>query len=514
MTDLSHLFEGGPVAVLAGDCLESVAGLPPESVDAVVTDPPYHLASIVKRFGPGQKEAQHGTDGLFRRASKGFLGKEWDGGDLAFRPETWAAFLRVAKPGAHLVAFNHSRTFHHMAVAIEAAGWQIRDTILDLYAAGDAWSAFLDTLTPAQAGALSAALGGSSDGLLAWVYGSGFPKSHDVAKGIDKLREDGAAVRRVTAWLAAARDRAGLSNRDLDAAFGFNGMGGHWTTQGAQAAVPTPEQWARLLQVIGVDAAAVPEDVAAEVVRLNARKGTPGEAWAEREFLDAPTGGLHGGTGNTVGRFTGRQAAPGAVREDAARWEGWATALKPAFEPVVLARKPLSESSVARQVLATGTGALNVAAAAVPPSAAEAAEGKAGRWPANVAHDGSAEVVARFPRDASGSVSRFFYCGKADASDRAGSEHPTVKPHDLMRWLVRLVAAPGAVILDPFGGSGATGWAAAAEGVRCILCEREPDYLPHLRARAAALGPAGQAAAPEPDALPGQLSLFGGEAAE
>ncbi|SES76097.1 DNA-methyltransferase [Oceanicella actignis] len=400
---------GPPVALLEGDCLESVAAIPADTFDAIVTDPPYHLASIVKRFGPGASGAAgaaagYGSDGAFQRASRGFMGREWDGGDIAFRAETWAALLRVAKPGAHLVAFNHSRTWHHMAVAIEAAGWDVRDT-------------------------------------LAWLYGSGFPKSHDVSKGIDK---------------ALGRKRKVLSERAAYSMGQGRAMRGH--APGATAKVTAP---------------ATPE---------------------------------------------------------ARAWQGWGTALKPAFEPVVLARKPLRESSVARQCLATGTGALNIDAARVggepwrPHRATGLAANKffsdgaaavidkaphdLGRWPANVLHDGTPEALAAFPRDQDGSLGRFFYSAKAGEADRRGSDHPTVKPQALMRWLVRLTTRRGGLILDPFGGSGSTGWAAAAEGVRAVLCERESDYLPHLRRRIAALDPEAQARESAADALPGQLGLF------
>jgi hypothetical protein len=170
-----------------GDAIEVVAGLEAEAFDAIVTDPPYHLTSIVRRFGgAGAAPAQEGTDGAFARASRGFMGKEWDGGDIAFRASTWAAFARVLKPGGHLVAFNHSRTWHRMTCAIEDAGFEVRDSIADLYATGPAWAAFLDSLDPDQARAFARAVAGGGGPMLAWLYGTGFPKSHDVAKAIDK----------------------------------------------------------------------------------------------------------------------------------------------------------------------------------------------------------------------------------------------------------------------------------------------------------------------------------------
>ncbi|GHE03730.1 hypothetical protein U879_05740 [Defluviimonas sp. 20V17] len=511
MRDRENQPHASAIALHEGDCLSVLANLAPDHADAIVTDPPYHLTSIVKRFGADTStEAGPGTDGLFRRASRGFMGKEWDGGDIAFRPETWAALLRVTKPGGYLVAFNHSRTYHRMAAAIEAAGWEVRDSILDLYDTGPQWAGFLDSLSPDQSKALHRALAASSSPLLAWLYGSGFPKSHDVAAGIDKLRDDHAEIVEVTGWVAGARDAAGLTNAAIDAAFGTNGMAGHWTTRGAQAAVPKPEQWARLAEVLGTHP---PAEIADLVARLNARKGTPGEAWDRREVVGSETYSRTdaGAWADHVdsGMFKGGERTREITRatREAAAWEGWGTALKPAFEPIILARKPLREASIARQSLATGTGGLNIDAARIPP---------ADRWPANVTHDGSAEVRARFPVDSDGSLGRFFYCAKADAADRAGSKHPTVKPQALMRWLIRLVSARGGLILDPFGGSGATAWAAATEGRRCALIERDPDYAAHIRARLPEFDPAhlAEAAAARdaltPEEAPAQFSLFGG----
>jgi site-specific DNA-methyltransferase (adenine-specific) len=142
-----------------GDCLEVLKTIPDNSVDSVVVDPPYHLTSIVKRFGKeGSAPAQFGTDGAYARASKGFMGKEWDGGDIAFRTEVWSECLRVLKPGGHLLSFSHSRTYHRMAVAIEDAGFEIRDSIM-------------------------------------WIYGSGFPKSHNIGKKLNDYEGWGTALK-------------------------------------------------------------------------------------------------------------------------------------------------------------------------------------------------------------------------------------------------------------------------------------------------------------------------------
>lgn len=513
------------VTLHRGDCLDVLDRLPADHFDAVITDPPYHLTSIVRRFSGGTP-AGEGTDGLFRRGSRGFLGQSWDGGDIAFRPETWAKVLRVLKPGGHLAAFHHSRLYPHMVLAIEAAGFECRDGLLDLYDTGPQWAALIESLSPAQLRTLDRALAASPGGLMAWLYGTGFPHSHNIEKAIDKLRDDGAEIRQVTAWIAAARQAAGVTLAQIDAAFGFNGMAGHWCASGRQAAVPTLAQWPRLLALLSADP---PADIAALVERLNARKGEPGEDWHNREVLGRVTEGaiaVSNWRENGGGGYGQEYDLTAAGSERSAEWSGWGTALKPAFEPIVLARKPLAESSVARQCLATGTGGLNIDAARVPSDRRDVFPARAstgppslgdfgpterrvvsdGLWPATITHDGSREVVKHFPLDAGGaSTARFFYCGKADEADRQGSTHPTVKPQALMRWLVRLLTRPGAQILDPFGGSGSTGWAAHAEGRNCDLIEMTQEYQAHIAARIAGLE------APPPPAAPaGQLDMFGG----
>ena len=360
--------------------------LPDCSVDAVVTDPPYGLS---------------------------FMGKKWDY-DVP-TVEIWAECLRVLKPGGHLLAFAGTRTQHRMAVRIEDAGFEIRD-------------------------------------MIAWVYGSGFPKSLDVSKAIDKAA-------------GAEREVVGV----------------------------IPDRWTG--------------------------KGNALNFSTDRPQSEVPV--------------TGAPATP-----EAQQWAGWGTALKPALEPITMARKPL-EGTVAANVLAHGTGGLNVDGCRV-----EAVDGRPliishgdgfgsgehvtaygnglsgsrhggttaiGRWPANLIHDGSDEVVGLFPQTTggssgprvatrernkgwcnsspgdgvaaidnygdTGSAARFFYTAKASRDDRSdGNTHPTVKPTDLMRYLCRLVTPPGGVVLDPFMGSGSTGKAAMLEGFEFIGIEREAAY--------------------------------------
>ena len=397
-----------PPLLLKGDCLVELKRIPDASIDAVVTDPPYGL---------------------------GFMGKGWDiHSPLDFERfcEAWAReCLRILKPGGHLLAFGGSRTWHRLAAGIEDAGFEIRDSI-------------------------------------AWLYGSGFPKSMDVSKAIDKAA-------------GAAREVIGKAT---------NG-------------------------VKGMDA-------------MNLAQGKRGKMYHEEATCDVT-----------------------APATDAAReWNGWGTALKPAFEPIVVARKPLI-GTVAANVLEHGTGALNIDATrietsdnqsggayAANPSEREQMWGAeagnsyrpdgagehvapSGRWPANVVLDESqaaaldaqtgnlpTQKTRTAPDTASGSAgmfgvakrqkmgpeylgdsggaSRFFYVAKAPKSERPnvdGVAHPTVKPLTLMRWLLRLVTPPGGVIVDPFAGSGATLEAAYLEGFEAIGCELTLEYWPLIEHR-------------------------------
>jgi hypothetical protein len=349
--------------------------------------------------------------------------------------------------------------------------------------------------------------------MIAWVYGSGFPKSLDVSKAIDRQRDDTEQVYQVTAWIRSARDAAGKSNRDIDDAFGFAGMAGHWTSTKSQPAVPTLDQIPKLLDVLGLSLDDVPDEIRELIWTLNGNKGQPGAAWFEREVVGSVTKGSSPLANNHNGRWNDGQedgtfniTAPATAA--AKEWAGWGTALKPALEPITVARKPIV-GTVANNVLTWGTGGVNVDGSRIP------CESGQGRFPANLIHDGSEEVVGLFPQTNSGgfcgttqqptngqskgkerqrtredrlpdsgSAARFFYCAKASKADRGdANHHPTVKPTDLMRYLCRLVTPPNGTILDPFMGSGSTGKAAIMEGFRFIGIEREAEYLEIARAR-------------------------------
>jgi site-specific DNA-methyltransferase (adenine-specific) len=427
-----------------GDCREVLRDYPDNHFDSIVTDPPYGLT---------------------------FMGKGWDKGVPG--EEFWREILRVAKPGAHLLAFGGTRTFHRLTCAIEDAGWEIRDCVM-------------------------------------WVYGSGFPKSHDVGKAID--REAG-AERKVVGT------KRGVQGENIN-----------------------------------------------DIVR----------GGAVRQIGEAGASGV-GAYGTGVKQVTVDIPVTAPATDEAKQWQGWGTALKPAWEPIIVARKPL-EGTVAATVLQYGTGALNIDGCRVGTddtrgvaSATALGQGSGwnkhnnkpvlagsacGRWPANLITDGSDEVVAGFPeskstldtsnhagregtstfagskqvervqRGDSGSAARFFYCAKASVADReegldhlpdgtlaysngaqaaesdgadeytGGSQniglnnlkrrkntHPTVKPTDLMRYCVRLVTQPGGLVLDPFCGSGSTGKAAMLEGARFVGIDLDANHTRIAEAR-------------------------------
>lgn len=427
--------------LLHGECKKMLKTLAAESIEAAVSDPPYGLgdmspARVAECLAAWTRGEEYSPEG------RGFMGKAWDAWTPG--PDMWRELYRVLKPGAHALIFAGSRTQDLMSLALRLAGFEIRDT-------------------------------------LQWLYGSGFPKSHNIDKAIDKA-------------LGAERE------------------------------------------VIG------------SVIKYHCNKGDT-VAW---------NGVLPQGRDPNSMDIT-------APATDAARaWEGWGTALKPAYEPIILARKPLA-GTVVQNTLEHGCGGLNIGGCRVawsegegagytrPPSdtprvamnsplgAGDTRTGDAaGRWPANVLLDeGAAEVLdAQAP-----GASRFFYTAKASRAEReagldghetkTGAEltgraegsvglsayagtrgaqprantHPTVKPIELMRYLVRLITPPGASVIDPFMGSGSTGCAAVLEGARFVGIEREAEYMNIARARIAHHTPAPPPPAP-PSPADEQLSLF------
>jgi DNA modification methylase len=455
------------ITVYRADCRDILDELRPNSIHAIITDPPYGLD---------------------------FMGKHWDTGSIIFHPATWRRCLRVLKPGGYLVAMGGTRTFHRLACAIEDAGFEIRDSI-------------------------------------AWLYSSGFPKSLDVSKAIDKVNGEAGRLHKFTAWMRTT----GLTARQLDTATDTN-MGGHYLTAASQPAIPTPTLWALIRPLCG--------DIPAWVDELVDR------IEAERVITQHATREAIAGTTITFDQrsSTERERRDIPVTDAAKQWQGWGTALKPAYEPIIVARKPLA-GTVAANVLEHETGVLNIDACRIEAHDSQLAEkyasvqnagarantvyGKddrdragsaphtAGRWPPNVVLDpaaaaeldkqsgtttiggtrgkggstyangkGFANTLAETGQvigyGDSGGASRFFpifkYTQKAPTAQRPsadGVQHPTVKPVDLMRWLTKLVVPPKGTVLDPFAGTGTTGEAVLLEDQeqKCILIEREESYI-------------------------------------
>jgi DNA modification methylase len=405
----------------------------------------------------------------------------WDSTGIAYSIALWREVLRVLKPGGHLLAFGSARTYHRMTCAIEDAGFEIRDSIH-------------------------------------WIYGNGLPKGIDVSKAIDRRRYDRDAVLVVTRFVREARNRSGKTNAQIDSYVGVRGMASHWTSN-SQPAVPTMEQWSKLKTFLEFDDSMDPE-----VARLCERKGRLGAAWEQREITGeyrepAPVNGWAKSLGEK------RNSSPSRLRRDiganavSRQWHGWGTTLKPAHEPIVVARKSL-EGSVADNVLRFRSGALNLAGCSLDADVSSDRR----RLPANVILDeGAAQEldskagprksgnsVAGVPRanrggysgqtsevpspvcyGDQGGASRFFYVPKASPAERRAGlsddapRHPTIKPVTLMRYLVRLVTPPGGIVLDPFTGSGTTGIASVLEGAQFIGIEREPEYVAIAEARIA-----------------------------
>lgn len=511
------VYEGHGVTLHHADCLDVLRSLPDASVDSVVTDPPYGLEFMGKDWdAPWKQGADVHAEARTRRADemvdeskRRFIASSVNkyAAGLPFQRwcEAWATeCLRVLKPGGHLLAFGGTRTWHRLACAVEDAGFEVRDSI-------------------------------------AWMYGSGFPKSLDVSKAIDKMdatHERRARALRFTAWMRST----GITARQVDEATGTN-MGGHYLTAESQPAVATVAHLDMLRPLL--------PEVPEWVEEMARQRTVESQTFASREVLgrDRNWGASSDSTPNAPNGEWGITApATDAARE----WAGWGTALKPAFEPVVVARKPLA-GTVAGNVLAWGTGALNVDGCRVEGPKPDTTRGASvnassmaaplggqgrilddgkGRWPANVVLDDSqarlldAESGERGggvgqstrggggggdwnPTDRTekpgqtvrgdgreigygdtGGASRFFptfrYEAKAPATERPrvnGTAHPTVKPLALMRWLVRLVTPPGGTVLEPFAGSGTTVEACIVEGFQCIAIEREADYLPLIRQR-------------------------------
>lgn len=409
------------VTLLNGDCVQELKKLPDESVHAIVTDPPYEL---------------------------GFMGKAWDATGIAYNEKMWAECLRVLKPGGHLLSFGGSRTYHRMACAIEDAGFEIRDQIM-------------------------------------WVYSSGFPKSVDVGKAIDKLL---GAERKVVGF---KKGTGAAPDNKTDAGY-RGGVGVKQMAVDVPVTIPATKE-AEMYDGFGTALKPSHEPI------VVARKPLESGLTIAENVLKHGTGCI-----NIDGCRVGSEEMTVTVSDGT----------------IVSSNRAMGGGNTGR--IAAGT--------------------KTGRWPANFIHDGSDEVLELFPESKSGiavrrnssgnnfgsktkkppmedmgyndsgSAARFFYCSKTNKRDRneglegrekkkadtrdeksAGlwhsmnapheNHHPTVKPTDLMRYLVRLVTPPSGVVLDPFMGSGSTGKAAILEGFGFVGIEKEADFFQIATAR-------------------------------
>ena len=312
--------------VIHGDCLEELKKLDDNSVDAVVCDPPYGLsntkpaqvADVLKAWVTGDTVSVPAKRG-------GFMGADWD--SFVPPPAVWEECMRVLKPGGHMAVFAGARTQDLMGLSIRLAGFEIRDT-------------------------------------LGWIYGSGMPKSMDISKAIDKQRDDYPAIREVVMFIREAVAASTVDRSRLDEALGGSAIMSHFLAPSrSNAGCPKWDQWQTLKSILHFG-----DDMDAEVWRLNGRKGKPGEAWEKREVTgvyEQPNG-----VNEWAGNYTGTKKAGIKERRDipatseAQRWDGWGTALKPAIEPIILARKPL-DGTVASNVLAHGVGGLNIDACRV-----------------------------------------------------------------------------------------------------------------------------------------------------
>ena len=428
--------------IIHGDCIEEMKLLEPNSVDAIVTDPPYGLS---------------------------FMGKNWDKGVPAI--PFWKEMIRVLKPGGFLLAFGGTRTYHRMACAIEDAGFEIRDC-------------------------------------MQWLYGSGFPKSLNIGKQVDKM--NGRNPKHYKKMGEYLMEKITDSDSICAKKIGYSPALVRFWRLGER--IPNKKTWLKLKEEYNLN---------------NNFDDLIEKAEAEREIIEKKSRTpVNDGSREVFGTYGKDASITKPNLPEAKEWEGWGTALKPANEPIVVARKPLSEKNVALNVLKWGTGGINIDACRIPAGDTDRKDygrnkdipympesnslGKfnkntaykrpeAGRFPANIILDEEAGKIL-------GEPSKFFYCAKASKSERnfglcdylgldkdfieknnikieLKNSHPTVKPIKLMEYLIKLVSRNGATVLDPFTGSGTTGIACIKLNRKFIGIEKEEEYVKIAKAR-------------------------------
>lgn len=406
-----------------GDCRAALEYMPSNSIDSIVTDPPYALVSISKRFGkPGAAPAKDGATGVYRRASAGFMGKTWDNGAVAFDPEYWAEALRVLKPGGHVLAFGGTRTYHRLACAIEDGGFEIRDQI-------------------------------------GWAFGSGFPKSHNQDGDWEGY---GTALKPAWEPICMARKPLDGTNAQNLAKWGV----GCLNIDGCRVEAEANRSW-RQPGAIGVSLSGSVDGSLRNEIEDRSHLGR----W--------PANLIHDGSDEVIDAFP---HAPGQIADASTNSEprknqnvyGEMRRGRAASEP---SHDSDNEGAVGFKMKPGARRADSGSAArffyCAKASRSDRDDGLTGfeekplLWSAGTVNPGSFQ--------------------SAGTKRAAKNPHPTVKPTELMRYLCRLVTPPGGTVLDPFMGSGSTGRGAVLEGFSFIGCEMDPLYVDIARARIAAV---------------------------
>ena len=482
------------------DCLKGLKLLEDDSVDSIVTDPPYGIEFMGKEWDSFSNNTNSALGGqspanvnnkVFPKRGKPISG--WCEKDREAKynyqdfSEQWAKeCLRVLKPGGFLLAFSSPRMYHRMVCGIEDAGFEIRDQIM-------------------------------------WLYGSGFPKSYNISKGFDRQGEKTDLFDIVRDFLKNALDQSKLTLKEVNERMGYatngSGMAGHWFANITQQTLPTKEQWFKLKEIL---------TFSDELDEIFNRCVTPYDRPVIGK-LENPASSIYGSNMKTKDVDITVSYCDLAIQ-----WDGWGTALKPANEPIVVARKPLSEKTVADNVIKWGTGGINIDDCRIgneiiknaPPSyrgktgefvnqnknfTKGKIEYNVGRFPANIIFDEEAATLLDEQSGISkskksmrgvgytdsniygtgdgdfdtergyndlGGASRFFYCAKASKKERGeGNNHPTVKPLSLIKYLVILVTPSGGISLDPFEGSGTHAKACKELGFNYIGFELSEEYI-------------------------------------
>ena len=433
------------VKLFEGDNRESLRRLIDQGirVHSVVTDPPYGLVSVQKRFGKEGSAAARteGNDGSFARLSGGFMGKAWDGTGIERDPEFWKLIYEILLPGGYVFAFSGSRTGHWQACAMEMAGFVMHP-------------------------------------MHGWAFGSGFPKAHNASKAIDKMLG-------VEGSKGEVRGSSGSKRNIMAGDF----TGGEY--HGYVPASPEAAQWEGW--AYGTQA----QKPALEPIYLGQKPFS--EKTGAANLLKHGVGAVNI-DGCRVPAETRTYHSTGAPGGNAQRIHGG-----DGRDPEIA--KSYGEASKARGIqVAEGRHPANLILDGSPEVVAMFPESKSGAMKASTARSAQDEpgsvcygtyggqIASQDVAASSGSAARFFhqfpidadplfYHPKAGKLDRAGSKHPTVKPIALMQYLIRHITPPGGTVLDPFAGSGTTAEAARREGFDCILMEAEPEYIDFLRER-------------------------------